>query len=126
MSKMHSVVSSHEVKRTTLRTYVVGYISSLVLTLTAYAVVVHHVFSRWNLAVFISLLALIQFMVQLTFFLHLGQDTKPRFKIGVFLFMLLIVVIIVTGSLWIMHSLNYRMNLSPERIQQYMNAQVGI
>lgn len=126
MSKIGIVVSSHENKKTSLRTYVTGYSLSIILTLSAYLMVTHHTFSRWTLAITIGLLALIQFIVQLTFFLHLGQDVKPRFKIGVFLFMLLIVFVLIVGSLWIMHSLNYRMNLSPQRITQYMNAQIGI
>lgn len=126
MSKIGIVTSTHETNRVTLKTYIIGYFLSIVLTLIAYFMVVHHAFSRWTLASVIGLLALIQFMVQLVFFLHLGSDAKPRYKIGVFLFMLLVVFILVVGSLWIMHSLNYRMNLSPERINQYMNAQIGI
>jgi cytochrome o ubiquinol oxidase operon protein cyoD len=126
MSILGIVISGHENNRTTLRTYVTGYSLSIVLTVAAYLMVTHHTFSKWALAITIGTLALTQFMVQLIFFLHLGQDTKPRFKIGVFLFMLLVVFILIVGSIWIMHSLNYRMNLSPQRITQYMNAQVGI
>ncbi len=123
---MSNIISEHESESTTLRTYVTGFISSVVLTLTAYLLVLNHSFSKWMLAFAISFLALVQFAVQLVFFLHLGQDTKPRYKLGVFLFMLVVVLIIVVGSLWIMHSLNYRMDLSPERIQKYMNAQIGL
>jgi len=123
---MKPMVAEHDSEQTTLRTYVTGFIFSVGLTLAAYILVVNHAFSKWALAFAVALLALVQFMVQLVFFLHLGQDTKPRFKVGVFLFMLLVVLIIVVGSLWIMHSLNYRMDMSPKRIQDYMNAQIGL
>lgn len=123
---MNTVLSEHDTEQTTLRTYVTGFGLSIALTLGAYLMVVNQLFTKWTLAIAISFLALVQFAVQLIFFLHLGQDTKPRFKLGVFLFMLLIVLIIAGGSLWIMHSLNYRMDLSPERVQKYMNSQVGL
>lgn len=125
---MKSVVSNHERdhEQAALGTYITGFITSVVLTLAAYLLVVRHTFSTWILAGVISLLAIAQFAVQLIFFLHLGNDMKPRFKTGAFWFMLLVVLIVVVGSLWIMHSLNYRMDLSPQRITQYMNAQVGL
>jgi cytochrome o ubiquinol oxidase operon protein cyoD len=123
---MKPVVAEHDSERTTLRTYITGFVSSVVLTVAAYVMVVDNAFSKWTLAIVVALLALVQFMVQLVFFLHLGQDTKPRFKVGVFLFMLLVLLIIVVGSLWIMHSLNYRMDMSPKRVQDYMNAQIGL
>lgn len=126
MSNPKVVVAHHDVAHGTLRTYVSGFVLSISLTLAAYFMVVHHVLSTWTLAIVIAVLALIQFMVQLVFFLHLGQDAKPRFKLGVFLFMLLVVLIVVGGSLWIMHNLNYRMMLTPKEINDYMNAQVGI
>lgn len=123
---MKPIIAEHDSERTTLRTYVTGFVSSVVLTVAAYVMVVDNAFSKWTLAIVVALLALIQFMVQLVFFLHLGQDTKPRFKVGVFLFMLLVLLIIVVGSLWIMHSLNYRMDMSPTHIQDYMNSQIGL
>lgn len=123
---MKPIIAEHDSERTTLRTYVTGFVSSVVLTVAAYMMVVDNAFSKWTLAIVVALLALIQFMVQLVFFLHLGQDTKPRFKVGVFLFMLLVLLIIVVGSLWIMHSLNYRMDMSPTHIQDYMNSQIGL
>lgn len=123
---MKPIIAEHDSERTTLRTYITGFVSSVVLTVAAYVMVVDNAFSKWTLAIVVALLALIQFMVQLVFFLHLGQDTKPRFKVGVFLFMLLVLLIIVVGSLWIMHSLNYRMDMSPTHIQDYMNSQIGL
>lgn len=45
--------------------------------------------------------------IQLFFFLHLGQESKPYWNSQLFLFMLTILVILVIGSLWIMHNLSY-------------------
>ena len=91
----------------TIRAYTVGFVLSLGLTLVAYLSVVNHKFKGNALLYLIAWLALIQFFVQLVFFLHLGRETKPRWKLVVFWFMTLIVGILVAGSLWIMTNLNY-------------------
>ena len=125
MSTNHAtmITASHDTDRGTLRTYVTGFISSIVLTLTAYLLVTHHALSRRFLIAAIVALALVQFLVQVVFFLHLGRETKPRWKLGVFLFMTMVVLILVFGSLWIMTNLNYRM--TPAEINTYMNNQSG-
>jgi cytochrome o ubiquinol oxidase operon protein cyoD len=46
--------------------------------------------------------------VQLRFFLHLGQEAKPRWETMIFYFMVLVLLIIALGSLWIMHDLEER------------------
>ena len=109
--------------RTKLQTYVTGYVASVLLTVTAYALVQSHSFAKWTIVSLILALAMIQFLVQMLFFLHLGQESKPRWRLLVLLFMILVVSIIVGGSLWIMNNLNYRM--TPEQIQTYMNNQSG-
>jgi cytochrome o ubiquinol oxidase subunit IV len=124
MSKQPAVVE-HDIGQGTLKTYVNGFISSVVLTITAYLVITHRLFGStdWLIAAVIAL-ALIQFMVQLLFFLHLGREAKPRWKLLVFGFMILVVSILVFGSLWIMSNLNYRM--TPAQVNQYMNSQSGL
>ncbi len=102
-------------------TYMIGFILSVVLTLVAYFFVTHHSFSRDMLIVVIMGLAFVQFIVQLFFFLHLGSDTRPRWKLYVLLFMLVVVGIIVIGSLWIMNHLDYHMD--PEHVNTYLNSQ---
>jgi cytochrome o ubiquinol oxidase subunit IV len=107
----------------TLKSYVTGFIWSLALTLVAYALVVQRTFSNRILIAVVIGLALVQFMIQLLFFLHLGRETKPRWKLFVFLFMVMVVAILVFGSLWIMANLNYRM--TPTQVNTYLNNQGG-
>jgi cytochrome o ubiquinol oxidase operon protein cyoD len=104
-----------------LGAYINGYVFSLFLTIAAYLMVTHHLFSNHVLVGVVVALALAQFVVQLVFFLHLGRETKPRWKLFVLLFMVMIVLILVFGSLWIMDNLNYRM--TPAQIDQYMKSQ---
>lgn len=109
-----------------LTTYATGFVFSVILTLVAYYAVTQHAFSHTVLIAYIIGLALIQFVVQLLFFLHLGEDVKPRYKVLVFSFMVLVVAILVGGSLWIMNNLNYRMMPNQKQVNSYMQSQDGI
>lgn len=108
--------------RKTLWSYMLGFVFSLLLTLAAYVSVVNHE-SVGTLTVGIIVgLAAVQLMVQLLFFMHLGRESRPRFNLVVFLFMVLVVGIVVGGSLWIMHHLDYNMmpeDMDHQMIQQY-------
>jgi cytochrome o ubiquinol oxidase operon protein cyoD len=117
------VKSIHSSDRRKVMTYVVGYILSIYLTLNAYLIVTQHSVSRLLMFILIVVLALVQFIVQLLFFLHLGTETKPRWKLFVFVSMIFVVSILVFGSLWIMKNLNYRMAPTTQQTNNYMNNQ---
>lgn len=91
----------------TVANYTVGFVASVALTLFAYWLVVNHKFTGNTMLLVIAGLALAQFLVQIIHFLHIGKEAKPRWKLIVFSFMSLVVLIIVFGSLWIMTNLNY-------------------
>ena len=111
-------------QRSKLAMYINGFVLSIILTVTAYLIVMHHALSYDFTISTIVELAIVQFLVQLVFFLHLGREARPRWKLFVFLFMLLVVGILVFGSLWIMNNLNYRM--TPQQINTYLNNQDGL
>lgn len=93
----------------TVKSYVIGFIASILLTGFAFLAVITKVFRGQALIYTIIGLAFVQAIVQLLFFLHVGQEAKPRWETVVFYFMLLILFIIVVGSLWIMYDLNDRL-----------------
>jgi cytochrome o ubiquinol oxidase operon protein cyoD len=117
------VTAPHRSPRRTLIGYVTGFALSLLLTVTAYMSVVNHASVGWTAVGVIVGLGVVQLLVQLLFFLHLGEESRPRLNLVVFLFMLLVLGIVVGGSLWIMHNLNYSM--TPEGMQHYMLQQVN-
>ncbi len=103
------------------QSYTVGFISSLILTGIAYLMVANHLASGWAVIFAIILLAIVQLLVQLLFFLHLGHESKPRWNLAVFLFMLIVLVILVFGSLWIMNNLNYHHDhMSPDQTNGFI------
>jgi len=108
-----------------LATYVIGFILSIFLTLLAYGTVTSHSFTASITIGLIVFFAVVQLFVQLTFFLHLGAESRPRWRLVTLGFGVLVVAIVVFGSLWIMNNLNYNMMHSPDKMQQYINKQAG-
>lgn len=92
----------------TFRSYVIGFTASLLLTAASFFIVITEFFTGHLLIYTIIGLALVQAVFQLLFFLHLGQEAKPRWESVVFYFMAAILLIIAIGSLWIMHDLKDR------------------
>lgn len=93
--------------------YITGFLLSLLLTMMAYFLVQLHL-STGHIAVtheklfaLLALFAVTQFVVQAWYFLHLGEEQRPRWNALAFGFMLLVVVLFVGGSLWIMKHLDY-------------------
>lgn len=103
----------------TLTNYVIGFIASLLLTSAAYVAVTEELFVGGVLIAVIIGLAIVQVFVQLFFFLHLGHETKPRWKLVTLLFMLVVLFILVFGSLWIMQNLDYHM-MPKHEVEDYM------
>jgi len=118
---MKTVVAEQEVHEATFGKYIAGFVSSVVLTLASYLLVTSGSFSTAMTVGLISMLAVVQFVVQMLFFLHIGDERGPRWKLLVLVFMVGTVLLIVFGSIWIMNSLNYRM--TPEQQQHYLNSQ---
>lgn len=110
-------------KQANLQTYVTGFVLSVGLTMAAYLSVVFGSFNGHILLAWLLGLALVQFLVQLIFFLHVGAETKPRWKRLTLVLMIFFVVVVVLGSVWIMYNLNYRM--TPQQMNQYMQNQSG-
>lgn len=107
----------------TITSYTIGFLASIVLTLAAYVAVVGHLFAGWVLLAAIFVLAFIQLMIQLVYFLHMGADVGSRWKVATFISTIGLVFIIMAGSIWIMNHLNYAMMASPDAMNQYIDSQ---
>jgi cytochrome o ubiquinol oxidase operon protein cyoD len=140
---MSQAIDFNEAWRGSIRSYLTGYVLSLVLTSTAFWLVHKHLaanhvsptdtFMFWAL----SALALTQLFVQLVFFLHLDRESKPRWNNVVLGFAAIVVIILVGGSIWIMTNLNYHHNgfghthaghtqASPQQTTQYIIKDEGV
>lgn len=115
----------NEQVRPGIKPYVIGFILSIILTLLAYWAVTAKAYEAGFVIAIIVGLAILQLFVQLFFFLHLGEEMRPRWRLITLSFGILVVFIVVFGSLWIMDNLNYNMMHSPEKMEQYMEKQGG-
>lgn len=110
--------------------YIIGFLLSIILTFAAYIPVVihsgshHSMFSHELLIPLVLFFAIVQLVVQLLFFLHLGQEKKPHWNLIFFVSTVSIILLVVVGSLWIMYHLNY--NMMPSQIDQHVMQDEGI
>ena len=103
-----------EASKKAMRSYVTGFVLSIILTLVPYYLVVKDAFAAQSLVGMIVVFSVLQLFVQVVFFLHLHPKSRPRWNMIVFLYTLLIIAFLVVGSLWIMYNLNYNMmGISP-------------
>lgn len=116
------LVSRHQPESVTLSGYIIGFSSSLVLTLSAYFIASYHLLTKPLMIALLAVLALMQFVVQLIYFLHVGKEFSPRLKLIVMLFMIVIVFIIAGGSIWIMNNIDNRM-MGTKQMVHYMQNQ---
>ena len=108
---MSEELSLKEIKKEwhgTLKAYVIGFVASLLLTSASFVIVLTQLLPQRELIFALAILALVQAVFQLIYFLHVGQEAKPQWETVVFYFMLIILFILVAGSLWITYDLNYR------------------
>ena len=92
-----------------IKSYAIGFIASLILTSASFLLVMTKTLTGTTLINTIVALALLQAGFQLIFFLHVGQESKPRWETMTFFLMFVILLVIAIGSLWIMNDLNERM-----------------
>ncbi|HUC01519.1 MAG TPA: cytochrome o ubiquinol oxidase subunit IV [Candidatus Paceibacterota bacterium] len=115
--------------KASLKSYVTGFILSVMLTLAAAWLVFAHVtsgiFSGDVLIGAILVLAVAQLFVQLIFFMHIAEETGPRFRLVVLFSTVGIIFIVIAGSIWIMNHLNYNMMASPAEMNAYIQSQDG-
>jgi cytochrome o ubiquinol oxidase subunit IV len=103
-------VSGTGADRGSLKTYAAGFLFSVVLTAFAFALAgLGGGLPRWVVLAGILAAAIVQILVQLRCFLHLGTDPSARWNVLSLVFTLLIMLIFVGGTLWIMSNLNTRM-----------------
>lgn len=127
MSKQKPALVSHfEPPHASVRSYVIGFVSCIVLSFAMYLAALSYNFSKNQALIVIAVLAVLQCVIQLRRFLHLGNEFKPRWKLAVFWLMLSLVLIIVIGSIWIMNNLNYRMMHSANQTTEYVQSQDGL
>jgi cytochrome o ubiquinol oxidase operon protein cyoD len=95
-------VQPHSSHGGSLKSYTIGFILSIVLTIIPLVIVMNHLIGKQGTTVIILLFAFLQFVVQLIFFMHIRNEEKPRYNLMALILGLVILLTIVSGSVWIM------------------------
>jgi cytochrome o ubiquinol oxidase subunit IV len=105
----HAPIDSIGASRGSLKSYLTGFLLSLILTAIPFALVMRGTLSASAALAGIFSAGIIQILVHLHYFLHLDTSSAARWNVLALIFTLLIMVLFVGGTLWIMWTLNYRM-----------------
>ncbi len=106
------------------KSYVIGFLLSLVFTFIPYYMVVNKSASSSTLLAVILGIAFVQMLVQIFFFLHLGRGPKPFYNVVFFVSTVGIILIVVGGSIFIMNNLHY--NMTPADTSKKLIEKEGI
>ena len=94
----------------TLKGYLTGFAAAALLTILPFWLVMSGAFSKTGPAdAFILLLAAIQIVVHMVYFLHLNAKSEGGWNMLALIFTIVLVVITLSGSIWVMYHLNQNM-----------------
>jgi cytochrome o ubiquinol oxidase operon protein cyoD len=97
----------------TLRGYLAGFVLAVILTAIPFYLVATHVLGAVATSVLILALALIQIVVHMVYFLHLNTHSEGGWNFLATIFTVVLVVIAISGSIWVMYNLDINMMPMP-------------
>jgi cytochrome o ubiquinol oxidase operon protein cyoD len=92
-----------------VRSYVIGFLLSVVLTVAAFGLVTQHWLAPTESIIAISVLAFIQIVVHVVFFLHMNTSSKQHWNLAAFGFTVMTAVIVIGGTVWVLHNVSMNM-----------------
>jgi cytochrome o ubiquinol oxidase subunit IV len=92
---------SHE-NHGSLKSYVIGFVLSIILSIIPIMLVLNHVISPMATVVSILVMAVLQFLIQLFFFMHIREGEGPKYNVMALILGVIFVITIVGGSIWVM------------------------
>lgn len=120
----HGASANPQREHGTTESYVVGFILSLLFTIIPYLLVTNKVQGGRILLVTILAVAVLQMIIQVVFFLHLGRERNPRWQLYFFVGTVVGILTVVGGSVFIMAHLHANMN--PTELTQKLAQDEGI
>ena len=106
----------------TYRSYIVGFVLSVLLTIVPFWVVLGAVELNfyWALGIIFGLGA-IQIMVHVHYFLHVTVGAEQGWQVMSLAFTAVLLVIVLAGSIWVMFHLEENMMPAHEQIERVRN-----
>ena len=105
----------------TFKGYVTGFVLSLVLTAIPFGLVMGHVFAQSSTtSLVIMVFAAVQIIVHMVYFLHMNTQSEGGWSLLALIFTTVLVVIALSGSIWVMYHLNENMMPMPAHAMRDM------
>ena len=93
-----------------LKSYLTGFVLAVILTAIPFWLVIGKVFpSSGTTAMVILAFAAVQIVVHMVYFLHMNARVEGGWSVLALIFTILLVVIMLSGSVWVMYHLNSNM-----------------
>ena len=94
----------------TLKGYMTGFVLACVLTIIPFWIVMSGGFAKSSTTAVVVLgLAAVQIVVHMIYFLHMNAKSEAGWNMLALVFTIVLVVITLSGSIWIMYHLNSNM-----------------
>ncbi len=94
----------------TLKGYLTGFVLAVILTAVPFWLVLGKVLATSTAtAIAVLVIAAVQIVVHMVYFLHMNGKSEGGWTMLALLFTLVLVVITLSGSLWVMYHLNHNM-----------------
>ncbi|XAH25712.1 cytochrome o ubiquinol oxidase subunit IV [Xylophilus sp. GW821-FHT01B05] len=104
----------------TLKGYATGFILSVILTAIPFWLVMAKVFDSSSTTAMVVLgFAAVQIVVHMVYFLHMNTRSEGGWNMLALVFTIVVVVITLSGSLWVMYHLNH--NMMPMSVHDMKN-----
>jgi cytochrome o ubiquinol oxidase subunit IV len=104
----------------TLKGYVTGFVLAAILTIIPFWLVMSGGFEKSSTtAIVVLAFATVQIVVHVIYFLHMDTKSQGGWNMLALIFTLVLVVITLSGSIWIMYHLNH--NMMPSMMQDPRN-----
>ncbi|AXV18055.1 cytochrome o ubiquinol oxidase subunit IV (plasmid) [Neorhizobium sp. SOG26] len=115
----HGHSHGHEAAHGSFKSYMIGFVLSVILTAIPFWLVMGGVFdSKLATAFMVMALGVVQIVVHMIYFLHMNPRSEGGWTLMALIFTLVLVGITLAGSLWVMHHLNANMMpMTPEMMK---------
>lgn len=119
-----SAQSSHGSSHGTMKSYMIGFGLSVILTVIPFALVMGDMLSSttWTVAIIFALGG-VQMLVHLYYFLHVSLGAEQGWQAMSMIFAVILLVIIMVGSVWVMTHLEENMMPAHDQIERVLDGQ---
>ena len=100
------------------RSYMIGFVLSVILTAIPFALVMTGALPPQATALIVMAFAVVLIVVHMIYFLHMNSKSEGDWTMLALIFTIIVVVIALSGSLWVMYHLNTNMMPATHEMSQ--------